>query len=121
MCVRPFYAAHNIWPLAQMGFAEQAPNRDAASTCLCNTEVGDSKALHAVVVDELHSFAGDDRGWHLLFLMSRLEQLCERRFQRVGLTATVGNPAEVLEWFTSGRGGQSRRTPPARGRRRSNR
>ena len=28
------------------------------------------KDLHAVVVDELHAFAGDDRGWHLMFLLT---------------------------------------------------
>ena len=30
--------------------------------------------LRAVVVDELHAFAGDDRGWHLLAILARLEQ-----------------------------------------------
>ena len=25
--------------------------------------------LHAVVVDEVHAFAGDDRGWHLLAVL----------------------------------------------------
>lgn len=62
--------------------------------------------VHAAVVDELHAFAGDDRGWHLLFLLSRIECLSGRRLQRIGLTATVGNPEELLGWFTVGRGGQ---------------
>src|SRR5262249_14108318 len=31
--------------------------------------------LQTVVVDELHAFAGDDRGWHLMFLLARLEHL----------------------------------------------
>ena len=31
--------------------------------------------VRAVVVDELHAFAGDDRGWHLLFLLGRIEHL----------------------------------------------
>ena len=59
--------------------------------------------VRAAVVDELHSFAGDDRGWHLLFLLARLERLSGRRIQRIGLTATVGNPAELLGWFSAGR------------------
>jgi ATP-dependent helicase Lhr and Lhr-like helicase len=62
--------------------------------------------VRAVVVDELHAFAGDDRGWHLLFLLSRLERLTGRRLQRIGLTATVGNPSELLAWLTLGRGGR---------------
>ncbi len=31
--------------------------------------------IRSVVVDELHAFAGDDRGWHLRFLLARLERL----------------------------------------------
>ncbi|MDX8483145.1 DEAD/DEAH box helicase [Mesorhizobium sp. VK24D] len=62
--------------------------------------------VRAVVVDELHAFAGDDRGWHLLFLMARLNRLTGRRLQRIGLTATVGNPEELLHWFTSDQGGR---------------
>jgi ATP-dependent Lhr-like helicase len=62
--------------------------------------------LRAVVVDELHAFAGDDRGWHLLFLLGRIEHLIGRHLQRIGLTATVGNPEEMLVWLACGRGGQ---------------
>lgn len=29
--------------------------------------------LRAVVVDEVHAFAGDDRGWHLLAVLERLQ------------------------------------------------
>jgi ATP-dependent helicase Lhr and Lhr-like helicase len=61
--------------------------------------------LRAVVADELHAFAGDDRGWHLLFLLGRIESLAGRPLQRIGLSATVGNPEEVLGWLTRGRGG----------------
>jgi ATP-dependent Lhr-like helicase len=61
--------------------------------------------LRAVVVDELHAFAGDDRGWHLMFLLARLECLTGRRLQRIGLTATVGNPKELLSWFSMQREG----------------
>lgn len=61
--------------------------------------------LRAVVVDELHAFAGDDRGWHLLAVIERLQRLAGRPLQRVGMTATVGNPEELLGWLTRGAGG----------------
>ena len=62
--------------------------------------------VHAVVVDELHAFASDDRGWHLLFLLERIERLAARHLQRVGLSATIGNPDELLSWLTRGRAGR---------------
>lgn len=55
--------------------------------------------LRAVVVDEVHAFAGDDRGWHLLAVLERLTRVTGRPLQRVGLSATVGNPAELLRWL----------------------
>jgi ATP-dependent Lhr-like helicase len=55
--------------------------------------------VRAVVVDEVHAFAGDDRGWHLLAVLERLERLTGHRIQRVGLSATVGNPEELLTWL----------------------
>lgn len=55
--------------------------------------------LRAVVVDELHAFAGDDRGWHLRSLMARLERYARAPVQRLGLSATVRNPVALLDWF----------------------
>jgi len=58
--------------------------------------------LRAVVIDELHAFAGDDRGWHLLAVLQRLQHLTGRSLQRIGLTATVGNPDDLLAWLQGG-------------------
>jgi len=58
--------------------------------------------VQAVVVDEIHAFAGDDRGWHLLAVLARLETLLARALQRVGMSATVGNPADLLTWLQGG-------------------
>ncbi|MFE2022463.1 DEAD/DEAH box helicase [Streptomyces sp. NPDC059499] len=55
--------------------------------------------VRAVVVDEVHAFAGDDRGWHLLAVLERLERVTGRPIQRVGLSATVGNPQHLLGWL----------------------
>ncbi|WP_131770152.1 DEAD/DEAH box helicase [Candidatus Protofrankia californiensis] len=58
--------------------------------------------LRVVVVDEVHAFAGDDRGWHLLGVLARLTRLTGRPIQRVGLSATVGNPDALLDWLANG-------------------
>jgi ATP-dependent Lhr-like helicase len=55
--------------------------------------------VRTLVVDEVHAFAGDDRGWHLLAVTERLSRLTGRAVQRIGLSATVGNPAELLTWL----------------------
>ncbi|MEV4210038.1 DEAD/DEAH box helicase [Micromonospora sp. NPDC049662] len=55
--------------------------------------------LRTVVVDEVHAFAGDDRGWHLLAVLERLTHLIGRPIQRIGLSATVGNPDRLLTWL----------------------
>jgi ATP-dependent Lhr-like helicase len=60
------------------------------------------RSIRAVVIDELHAFAGDDRGWHLLSVLSRIQKISGEDIQRVGLSATVGNPAEMLQWLSSG-------------------
>jgi ATP-dependent helicase Lhr and Lhr-like helicase len=58
--------------------------------------------VEAVVVDEIHAFAGDDRGWHLLAVLARLDELAGRELQRIGLTATVGNPDWLVNWLACG-------------------
>jgi ATP-dependent Lhr-like helicase len=55
--------------------------------------------LKAVVVDEIHAFAGDDRGWHLLSVLERISRLAGSKPQRIGLSATVGNPESLLGWL----------------------
>ncbi|MEV0809237.1 DEAD/DEAH box helicase [Micromonospora sp. NPDC050200] len=68
------------------------------------------RGLRTVVVDEVHAFAGDDRGWHLLAVLERLSRVTGRPVQRVGLSATVGNPDVLLSWLQ----GSSRGQRPAR-------
>ncbi|MDQ1321919.1 MAG: ATP-dependent helicase Lhr and Lhr-like helicase [Actinomycetota bacterium] len=58
--------------------------------------------LQAIVVDEIHAFAGDDRGWHLLAVLERLSRIAGRDLQRIGLSATVGNPDELSAWLQGG-------------------
>ena len=68
--------------------------------------------LRVVVVDEIHAFAGDDRGWHLIGLLDRLSRLSGRTPQRLGLSATVGNPETLLAWLVSGALGVGRVVAP---------
>lgn len=65
--------------------------------------------VQAVVVDEVHAFAGDDRGWHLLSVLERLSAIAGRPVQRIGLSATVGNADAMLAWLQGRTGGQGRR------------
>ena len=55
--------------------------------------------LQAVVVDEVHAFGSGDRGWHLLAVLEGLTRLRGHPVQRIGLSATVGNPEELLRWL----------------------
>ena len=55
--------------------------------------------LRVVIIDEIHAFAGDDRGWHLLAVLERISKLSGRELQRLGLSATVGNPESLLDWM----------------------
>ncbi|MGA2105243.1 DEAD/DEAH box helicase [Methanoregula sp.] len=56
-----------------------------------------------VIVDELHAFVESERGVHLRILLDRLDQITGFAVQRIGLSATIGNPDEVLFWFSGGR------------------
>lgn len=70
------------------------------------------RSLRAVVVDEIHAFAGDDRGWHLLCVLQRLVASAGHDLQRIGLSATVGNPEALLDWFSSSTGRRTVVQPP---------
>lgn len=55
--------------------------------------------VRSVVIDEVHAFAKDDRGWHLLCVLERIARLTGRPLQRIGLSATVGDPSGLLAWL----------------------
>ncbi|HSO96535.1 MAG TPA: DEAD/DEAH box helicase [Acidimicrobiia bacterium] len=46
------------------------------------------QTVETVIVDEIHAVARDKRGAHLAVTLERLEALCDRRPQRIGLSAT---------------------------------
>ena len=59
--------------------------------------------LRYVIVDELHAFVESERGVHVKILLDRLDRIARAPLQRIGLSATVGNPDEILAWLSGGR------------------
>jgi ATP-dependent Lhr-like helicase len=59
-----------------------------------------SKLLY-VVIDELHSFIGTERGQQLQSLLRRLEFVIKRRVPRIALSATLGDMAIAADFLRS--------------------
>lgn len=84
---------------------------ESLEVMLVSTRVDEYKLfsdLRMIIVDEVHALAGTDRGAHLMSVMERLARITKHDVQRVGLSATVGNPADILAWLkgTSQRAGR---------------
>ncbi|MGP3959994.1 DEAD/DEAH box helicase [Nonomuraea sp. 3N208] len=52
-----------------------------------------------LVIDELHSFIGTERGAQLQSLMHRLDLAARRRIPRIGLSATLGDMAKAADFL----------------------
>ena len=61
------------------------------------------KSVRSVIVDEIHAVASSKRGAHLALTLERLEALCQRPLQRIGLSATQ-KPIEEVAKFLVGEG-----------------
>ncbi|MFM8219394.1 MAG: DEAD/DEAH box helicase, partial [Planctomycetaceae bacterium] len=57
--------------------------------------------VETVIVDEIHALVRDKRGSHLALSLERLDALCQRRVQRIGLSATQ-RPMERIAAFLVG-------------------
>ena len=52
-----------------------------------------------VVIDEVHAFAGTERGSQVQSLLARIERASGRRMRRIGLSATAGDLQAVAEFL----------------------
>ncbi|MDA1163227.1 MAG: DEAD/DEAH box helicase [Planctomycetota bacterium] len=59
------------------------------------------RSVDTIIVDEIHALVRDKRGSHLALTIERLESLCERPLQRIGLSATQ-KPIERIAEFLIG-------------------
>ncbi len=60
--------------------------------------------LRFVVIDEIHSFLRGDRGGQMLCLLERLSRMAGVNPRRIGLSATIGEPALVGGFLSAGTG-----------------
>lgn len=58
------------------------------------------KTAEAVIIDELHALIDTKRGAHLMLSIARLDRLCGRNLQRIGLSATI-EPLELSAEYLS--------------------
>ena len=66
------------------------------------------KHVQTVIVDEIHALVRDKRGSHMALSLERLEAVCGRKLQRIGLSATQ-RPLDRIAQFLTGVGDG---TPP---------
>ena len=57
------------------------------------------RTVRYVIVDEIHALAPNKRGTFLSVLLERLEDLCGRPFQRIGLSATIRPLTKVARFL----------------------
>jgi ATP-dependent Lhr-like helicase len=57
------------------------------------------RSIETVVIDEIHALVPSKRGSHLALSLERLEHLCARKLQRIGLSATQRPLEEVAHYL----------------------
>jgi ATP-dependent Lhr-like helicase len=55
-----------------------------------------------VVIDEIHEICENKRGSQLSIALERLQRIIPKRFQRIGLSATIGDPDKISKFLTGG-------------------
>jgi ATP-dependent Lhr-like helicase len=60
------------------------------------------KDLVFIIVDEVHSFMGSERGSQLICQIARIQELAGCTPRRIGLSATLGDYQEAMDWLALG-------------------
>jgi len=60
------------------------------------------KTARVVIIDEIHAVLQSRRGAHLALSLERLDHICGRKLQRIGLSATQKPIEEVARFLTDG-------------------
>ena len=55
--------------------------------------------LRYIIIDEIHYFVDSDRGTQLNSILNRISRYSQYDVQRIGLSATVGNPDAIQKWI----------------------
>jgi ATP-dependent Lhr-like helicase len=58
--------------------------------------------LRFIIIDELHSFMGSDRGLQLLCLLSRLQNIIKFEPRRIALSATLNDYSSAMQYLSNG-------------------
>ncbi len=70
--------------------------------------------LRYVIIDEIHTLTGTDRGNQILCQLSRIQRLIGHVPRRIGLSATVGDPSVAAQWLSAGTGRETDAPMPPR-------
>ncbi|MBS6446837.1 MAG: DEAD/DEAH box helicase [Clostridiales bacterium] len=60
--------------------------------------------LKYVIIDEIHTLMGVDRGNQILCQLDRIREIIGYHPRRIGLSATIGDPEKARDWLTGGTG-----------------
>jgi ATP-dependent Lhr-like helicase len=80
---------------------------------LLTSDAGEGlRSVETVIIDEIHALVPTKRGAHLMLSLERLEAMCGRKLQRIGLSATQ-RPLEEVARFLGGAesGGAEKQIP----------
>ncbi len=60
--------------------------------------------LRYVIIDEIHTLIGSDRGSQIICQLARIAHIIGHTPRRIGLSATIGDPQKAAEWLSAGTG-----------------
>jgi len=58
--------------------------------------------LRYIIIDEIHTMPGVDRGNQVICQLQRLDKIINKSPRRIGLSATVGAPDDIAAWLSQG-------------------